>query len=341
MAYYDRDYFQEEEPQRRFTQTPSVGPLSKALLIALGVLVIASIPIADSMDAGGVLSKDPSRELLRMLALSWHAVWPAEGYALSPWQVVTAPLIPADILSAILTGVLGLWLFGCRLEQVLGRRRYGVFLLLAMLLPGIASALVDPLLCEVWTGSREVYSLGTGSLTVAIYMGVAAAYPDGMSFFGLRFVTVSLILVGIAALIAMWGYTGEVSGVRVVSSLPGMAAGAAFGWYGVKWMAARGMVKTVRTAHKKAEGPEDYLAYARKLRGEELAAGGAEAKSPATSRRERESKRAAKETQRLEEEQQAVDALLARISAEGINSLSKGERAFLERVSKRKRGESL
>lgn len=333
MAYYDRDYFQAEQ-RPRGPEAPPMGKLSKSLLILLGVLFFISLPIADSANAAAVLTSHDAPELLRALALS-VSTFGIGGEGVAPWQVITAPLVPAGIFSAIMTAVFGLWLFGCRLEQALGRRRYGLFLLVALPVCGVASAVVDPLVATLWMEEAELRSLGTLPLTTAIFMAAAAAYPGVKTLFNLKFTTVAMVCVGLSALLALVGYTEQVDGVRVVDSLPGMAAGAAFGWYGIKWMARRGMVKTV--AAKREVEREDYLAFASQFSGSPAKPTAAEEKSPETARRERELRRQTKQAVRESEEQEEVDRLLGRISAEGINSLSKGERAFLERVSRRKR----
>jgi hypothetical protein len=95
------------------------------------------------------------------------------------------------------------------------------------------------------------------------------------------------------------------------------------------------MVKTV--AAKREAAKEDYLAFASQFADPPARAMAAEDKTPETTRRERELKRQSKLAVREAEEQEEVDRLLARISSEGINSLGKSERAFLERVSRRKR----
>jgi len=339
MAYYDRDYFQEEQRPGTF-QTPSMGRLSKSLAIGLAVLCVVSIPLADSFSAADALRKMTGSPILKDLALTHHVFWPFNGIGPSPWQIITAPLIPSSIISAIMTGVFAIWLIGSQLESALGRRRYGKFLLVAVLLGSLASALIDPLLAGMFTNTGEVYSLGMVSLSSAIFMGAAAAMPNARTLFSFKFSTVCFALILLSALMSAWDYTSGRDGIMVVTSLPGILAGAGFGWYGIKWMDRRGMVRVAGRTAKRTEGPEDYLAYAKRISGEEeLVKVGPDARSPATARREREQKRKSKIELREIEEKQAVDELLARISSDGINSLSKSEHAFLERVSRRKRQE--
>lgn len=332
MAYYDRDYYQEDPPGRP-VQTPAMGLLTKVLIGVVCAGLIWSVILTDSVDAARALAHSLDGEPIRAIALSPWAFFPSESGAVYPWQVLTSVLIPSGIISAAMTAVIAIWLLGSWLDRALGRRRYGLFLLASVLVTGVASAAIDPLLAPLFGRTSGVFSIGSGPVAMAIMMAVGAMMPEARSFFHIRVRTVTFVLSGIWIMLSFAGYFRDEADrglLAVVESLPGMLAGAGFGWFGMKWMMARGKVRV--PGQKAREQPEDFLAYARKFDSKAV-----QAPTEETRRRVRETKRISKQIQRESEEQAAVDQLLERISASGINSLSRSEKAFLERVSRRKR----
>ncbi len=330
MGYEDRDYFR-EQPRVGF-ETPRLGKASKVLL---GLLVFGFL-----LSIVGGASGSPSRDLqtagkvplVEALSLSSHALLPIGESWPKSWQLLTSALMFNNVVSLLLAAIIGVWLLGSAMERDMGTRNYVKFLIGAQLASAVAAALIDPFLGNAMTGSTMVYSMGIGSLFSAMLAGIAAYRGDQPGLLGWKIRTWVILLLIVNLVFSITGYrplTGSKT-ILVVQSLPGTLAGAAFGWFVLRGMAGRRLVSNgIRRVVKE----EDFGAYVRKVSGE------SEEPSPDTVRRARDRRRVERETRRREEEQQALDTLLERISKEGISSLSRSEKAFLERVSKRKREE--
>jgi membrane associated rhomboid family serine protease len=96
-----------------------------------------------------------------------------------PWTLVTFPLVNSDLLN-LLFSVLWLWMAGGSLERSWGSITYGFFVLLVILVTGIAMAFVGRILTIPFTVE------GLWLPLVGITWAWAALYPDReILFFGI------------------------------------------------------------------------------------------------------------------------------------------------------------
>jgi membrane associated rhomboid family serine protease len=330
MAYEDRDYFREQQgPPKLAFRAPKLGRVTKGLLIGFCVTWFALLFIAAKEDFAAVIElagkADDNANLLRNLALSPSALLPYEGVSSQPWQILSYVFVPPGVLSMLITCIVTVWLIGGALEEAMGSRRYGLFVLASVIATGVVSALADPFI------SGNAYSMGFAAPGMALFLGCAALLGDTPSVIGgLKYRTLVFILAGLSILFTAIDYAKVPSRelLHVVPSLPGAVAGCLFGWFGMKVLMNRGLSAPKRDV---TPAEEDYLAYAHKL------ANNNDGKGDDTKVREADERVRVRNTARQQEEQAAVDALLERISKGGISSLSRSEKAFLERVSRRKK----
>ncbi len=263
----------------------------------------------------------PLPPVTRAVILTWVGLWVlafladlggvdlAGGLALRPAALLAGDLgaLPGVVTHALVhQGLLHLFFnvllfagFAPEVERLFGPRRFLRFLLGAALF-GAAVALLLALLLG---GVFRYPVLGGSGLVMAALAVQAVVYPFRLlSLFGLltfRMRTFVLVLVGVDALFLLADLAGRPDGVANHVHL----AGALWGWLAVSPRAGR---------------LRDRFRLPRAL---DWRAG---------LQRRRARKRAGEERE--------LDRILGKISREGLQGLTPGERRFLERRSKRKEG---
>ncbi|MBE7491608.1 MAG: rhomboid family intramembrane serine protease [Planctomycetes bacterium] len=326
MGYEDRDYFQSKP---KFELSSGVHPATRGLLIA----VIAGYVIA--LIAGNHTSfaspeffltsaEGPPFWVRQAVVLTSHDVVPwLKGFSPGYWKLLTHWLVPADLLRCVLDAV-GVYFAGRMVEELFGTRRFLALFVAACVLSGLLAALTDHWLL----GSRVGVIMGPVGGMFAAFVSVAWIAPNQRTLFGWRTRPVVFGLVGFFAVI---GVIYALVGDRPVAHSPTQLIwGAAVAAVYMSVLKAAGRLPAVAPGsyeepwNRRGNLPEDVDDVSRAL---------------ARARKEEEKEREQAERQRAAQaaDQQKLDAILDKISRQGISSLSRGEKAFLDAQSKRRR----
>ena len=338
MAYYERDYFR-EPPRKVQASAPKLMAGGKFLLfLMIGVFLV--VFVQEGAQSGEIMKGVADSELVKYLAIGKGTLLPLEDGTFQPWAVLTAGLLETNLITLVITCVVLVWLIGSRIEEIVGTRRFLIFWFSSIVVANVVAALLDPFVFrQLGQGAEvDVFTVGTIGVSCSILAAAALLFPDAKSFFDIRMKTLVYVLLGIQLLIVAASYfdVNSANG-NAIASLPAGLVGIVWGRVFVKALMSRGLdiraseEKRVKHLRRLEDEPEDFLSYARQFNVEEAIAEEEDEYSTALSRAEE--KRLLRET----EERRKVDFLLARISGEGIESLSRAERAFLERYSKRQR----
>lgn len=166
--------FSYSRPERRGMTDPwfRIGEVD------IGSAALLSVLAAISMIFYGI--GDPGQRFLRRLALIPDEVWSGEV-----WRLVTWPLANGFDQRLLWTAVAIalLWYFGSRLEEQIGRVRMTVLLVALIVLPGIIGALLD------------LPQFGIRSVELAVLLIFIAEYPHIRFFFGIPAWVLGLVYV--------------------------------------------------------------------------------------------------------------------------------------------------
>jgi len=230
------------------------------------------------------------------------------------WRLVTWPLVntPESIWSILTIAIF--WYFGRELEGLLGRNRFAWFLLITTLVPSIVATFTS---VNVW---------GLEFLELAVLVVFIAEYPQARFFFNIPAWAVGLVIVGLQILVLVGNRDG--SGLLFLLALVATALLAARGFglaSSLPWIpqvplpafmtgarssgprrSAKGKVRGKGRTSEVVQGP--------------WAAPAAPAASPDAIATQAE-----------------LDALLDKISASGLDSLTADEKRRLNELSKRLR----
>ncbi len=113
---------------------------------------------------GGVLRLAP----MRLLSLFPERIWPA----LELWRLVTYPLVVLGIFN-VLFGLLILWMFGWELEVTFGSRKFGLFVLSAV----VVSALLGTAVALLFPAAGAMAGAGLSGLLTAMIVAWALLGP--------------------------------------------------------------------------------------------------------------------------------------------------------------------
>jgi membrane associated rhomboid family serine protease len=214
------------EPPRTFAVLP---PVVKNLLILNGLAYLAQAVF--QMRAGGAPFS---------VVEQWFALWPVGGPypavltgqgvvevgRFLPWQLVTSAFLHGSF-GHILFNMFGLWIFGMRIENTLGSRRF-----LGFYLACVVGASLLQLLVTSWPFLQGAVAFPTPTLGASGgVLGVLAAfgllYPDEPIYIYFLFpIPAKWLVLGLAALDLYAGVGGTQSGVANFAHLGGMAIGA-------------------------------------------------------------------------------------------------------------------
>lgn len=170
----------------------------------------------------------------------WFALWPLGTPArvpteigvldwprFFPWQVVTMAFLHGSI-GHLVFNMFALWMFGMRIENVMGTRRFTVFYFVCVIGASLAQLAV--------TSGPALLGIGAGSLFPTLgasggVLGVLAAFgllfpKDKIYIFPLPFpVEARWLVLGYAALDLFAGVTGSQAGVANFAHLGGLITG--------------------------------------------------------------------------------------------------------------------
>jgi membrane associated rhomboid family serine protease len=227
------------------------------------------------------------------------------------WRVVTWPVVnPPDSIWVILTLVF-FWFVGHRIEDHVGRKRFTFLILVMTVLPTAIATAFDL--------DAVAYTYGLGILGIGLLVVFALDNPGAMFFFGIPAWVLAAVYVGIDVL----RYLGD----RLYEPLLVELMVIVFALFGARQY---GMVENL-TFIPRLGGGGSRPAVARNSRakqprrsrsrsGQSVVAGPWAAPGPSPA------------------DQFELDALLDKISASGMDSLSRDEKQRLNDLSKRLRG---
>lgn len=220
------------------------------------------------------------------------------------WRLVTWPLAnDPDIWTALTIAML--WYFGRELERMIGRVKFAWMLLLLAVVPGLVGTLLD------------INQAGIRPVEIAIFCVFCMELPDVRFFGGIPAWIFAVVIVGIEVLQLIGLRLPELIVLLAVSLATAMLAGRAFGvlthyeWI-PKLARHRGRRSGGRKRSSRGSGGSDTTVVAGPW-------AGANTPNP--------------------RDQYELDALLDKISANGIDSLDRGEKARLNELSKKLRGQ--
>ena len=213
----------------------------------------------------------------------------------------------------LLFNMLGLWMFGMELENIWGSRKFLVYYLLGGVAGGLAHLLVG------WLMGQTGPTIGASGAVFGVLTAFGILFPNRPIYLYFFFpVKAKYLVAGYIALELFYGITGTTDGVAHVAHLGGALLGALVTlgemnvipvrswWAGLRPQAPAGRVR--RTAFPETEVRDARFHDIRPGRG----AGREE-----------------------EITQEAVDAILDKISAGGYQSLTEQEKRILTEASKK------
>ena len=231
-------------------------------------------------------------------------LWPQDVRGGQIWRVVTWPLANDPNIWTVLT-IAMLWYFGRELERLVGRARFGWLLVFLAFVPGLVGTLLD------------VPQAGIRPVEIAVFALFAAEYPDLRFWGGIPAWVFAAVIIGIEIL----QLTGLRQSDRIVLLLVSLATAALVG-------RAFGLLGKYPWIPQVPIGPAGSKQKRRKSasRSRGRATGPAVVQGPWG------------QSPTAIADQAELDGLLDKISASGMDSLSKNEKQRLNELSKRLRG---
>ena len=193
-------------------------PVIKNLLIINGLVFLAQIAFG-GYPPGGFIER-------------WFARWPAglppqAPQLFWPWQLVTTAFLHGSF-GHIFFNMFALWMFGMRIENVLGSRRFAFFYFACVLGASLLQLAVVSL--PFWTGTGTIHDVYPTVGASGGVLGVLAAFgllfpnePIYLYFFVP--IPAKWLVLGMAALSLYSGYTGTNAGIAHFAHLGGMLTG--------------------------------------------------------------------------------------------------------------------
>ena len=137
-----------------------------------------------------VWAADP--DLLAPLVLEPSEVRGGEVWRLATWPLANPPSIWTVITVAIF------WYFGRELEGVLGRNRFATFLLILTIVPAVIATVLD---LDLYLSSVGVSGVGgLNYLELGVFLTFIVEYPQVRFFFGIPGWVIGVVIVGIQVL---------------------------------------------------------------------------------------------------------------------------------------------
>jgi len=297
----------DDEPERP-GMTPAVRTLL-ALNVAVYFLQLTLVGPAD---------------LWRWLAYSANTV------STAPWTVITYAFVHAGIWH-LLSNLWVLFVFGPRVEQAFGARRFTIYYLVCALGGLLAHSMVAP---------RNVILLGASAAVLGVLLAYAVSWPDDEVQIFPLFITMKVkwLVVVFGALNLLFGLAtaGAASGVAYIAHLGGLATGGIF-LYLTSGPGLDGVRRRVSTIPDESDEPPRAIPQQpTRSRERTTAADDAVARSNATvaARSPNASMLTSRVGPRKTEE---LNVVLDKISRLGLDSLTADERSLLEEMSRQLR----
>ena len=144
-----------------------------------------------------------------------------------PWQLVTCAFLHGG-LSHILFNLFGLWMFGMRIENVLGSRRFALFYFACVIGASLLQLLVISAPAVLGSGEPNLFpTLGASGGVLGVLAAFGLLYPEERIYlYFLVPVPAKWFVLGLAALDLYAGYAGTNTGVAHFAHLGGMLTGA-------------------------------------------------------------------------------------------------------------------
>ena len=160
------------------------------------------------------------------LLSEWAALWPfgIEGVPSNlphfwPWQIVTSAFMHGGF-SHILFNMFGLWMFGMRIENVFGTKRFLVYYLICVLGAGLAQ------LASLYITQQYVPTVGASGGVLGLVLAFGMLFPNERIYLYFAIpVPAKWFAVGYAAIDLFQGLSNTASGVAHFAHLGGMLAG--------------------------------------------------------------------------------------------------------------------
>ncbi len=226
------------------------------------------------------------------------AFLPARVFAGEVWRIVTWPVTEGVSLWSLLTLVI-LWYFGSQLEATVGK------IPMAKLYVGAWAAMTAAAAFVGILAPNAVALIGLDQIQFAILLLWIAEYPTRPFFFRIPAWVIGAVLLGIQLL----GWIAARAWGTVVAELLGLF-GVAVAARGVGLLSSYSWIPGGRSSRRPS--------------------------SRSSSRGKPGGSRPARGERRRMADEQRLDELLAKISAQGLHSLSKGERAELDKLRERR-----
>lgn len=191
---------------------PRLLPVTKALLIANGVIYLLQLLMGDVLER-------------------WLALWPV-GYGFMPWQVLTYGFLhdPSG-LTHLLFNMLALYMFGSPLEQTWGQKRFLTYFLVCVVGAGVLQLGVG--WWTVASGGMPYQTVGASGGVFGLLLAYGMLFPNQrMIVFPLPMeIRARTLVIFYAALTLLMGFTGLQPGVAHFAHLGGML----FGWLLIRY----------------------------------------------------------------------------------------------------------
>lgn len=299
--------FSYSRPERRGMNDPwfRIGEIDIGSAAFLALLSAITVVIYGLGDVG-------QRFLLRL------ALLPDEVRSGQVWRLVTWPLANGFNQSLLWTavGIALLWYFGSRLEEQIGRVRMTVLLIALIVLPGIVGALLD------------LPQAGIRSIEIAVLLIFIAEYPNIRFFFGIPAWVLGLVYVVTDVLqISADGTTDQLLFYLASLVIAALAARAVGMLTAYPWI-PRVPLPDALTGTRSSGPRRSSRGKVRGKRNQQRVVEGPWSAPPPPAARPTPDDAAA---------QAELDALLDKISAGGLDSLSADEKRRLNELSKRLR----
>lgn len=325
MGYEDRDYYR-ERPKLEFSGMMGRGTLTLLIIVAAGYFVAVilgnSLSFIDPRWISEVFVGDsesaPNARLTYLLfVLTGRDVAPwVNAYTMQPWKVLTSWLVEPTLFSMVLA-LIGVYFVGRAMEELLGARRLLLAVFSLSVISALCASIVDPLVLP----QRISVIMGVHAALLGLMTPLCWIYPRDQLIFSFR--ARSFIAVLIAAMVALNVLLSFASPDHVIQSptQPAFAvlAAAAFTM----------LLKRLGRLPNLGGEEDDRASWGKPMyrpESDERGSFFSPGKEPDIDTAERSAQRA---------EKAKVDALLEKISQNGIESLSKSEREFLDSQSRK------
>jgi len=146
------------------------------------------------------------------------------GYLFWPWQIITYAFLHGSLMHLLLN-MYALWLFGTRLEQVWGGRRFGVYYFTCVIGAALAQLVVSEV--ALLQGEPAYPVLGASGGVFGVLLAFGLLFPETrlLLLFPPVPIKAKWFVLGYGAVELLAGVTGTAEGVAHFAHLGGMLTG--------------------------------------------------------------------------------------------------------------------